>query len=185
MYSSCKGCKTPAPTFIMWKHRYSFECFDVYFHMHNLQWHFLSFRLINELLPYEEKLDFSKKTFQPTSNQAFTMARERERIGIFLNKVTQYGVPETNTFQTDYLYEKTNLVQVCTCIRSVGIEVSFGRVWGGENTWQTPIEIETEQHENSCIRSTMYWELSGYPDVQHYVLSRTNTMPCAKIMSLC
>jgi len=69
------------------------------------------------------KLDFSKKSFQVTQNQAFTMARERERIGIFLNKANAYGIPESNLFQTDYLYERTNLVQVCTCIRALGIEV--------------------------------------------------------------
>lgn len=53
------------------------------------------------------------------------MARERERIGIFLQKASEYGVPNTNLFQTDYLYERTNLVQVCTCIRAIGIEVYF------------------------------------------------------------
>lgn len=51
------------------------------------------------------------------------MARERERIGIFLLKAQEYGVPDSNLFQTDYLYERTNLVQVCTCIRALGIEV--------------------------------------------------------------
>ena len=58
-----------------------------------------------------------------TQNQAFAMARERERIGIFLAKTLEFGVPDTNLFQTDYLYERTNLVQVCTCIRAIGIEV--------------------------------------------------------------
>jgi hypothetical protein len=53
------------------------------------------------------------------------MARERERIGIFLLKAQEYGVPDTNLFQTDYLYERTNLVQVCTCIRAIGIEVMY------------------------------------------------------------
>ena len=85
------------------------------------------FRLIDSLLPGDKKIDFSKKTFQPTTNAAFTAARERERIGIFLQKCHQYGIPDTNTFQTDYLYERQNLVQVCTCIRALGIEVSLFR----------------------------------------------------------
>lgn len=88
--------------------------------MHVFAFHF---RLIDALLPAAQKLDFKKKSFQPTANQAFAMARERERIGVFLLKTQEYGVPDTNVFQTDYLYERTNLVQVCTCIRALGIEV--------------------------------------------------------------
>ena len=80
-------------------------------------------RLIDHLLPDGKKLDFSKKSFQETQNQAFSIARERERIGIFLQKAREYGVPDSNIFQTDYLYERTNLVHVCTCIRALGIEV--------------------------------------------------------------
>ena len=83
----------------------------------------LFFRLIDCLLPPDKRIDFGKKTFQPTTNPAFAAARERERIGIFLQKCSQYGIPDPNTFQTDYLYEKSNLVQVCTCIRALGIEV--------------------------------------------------------------
>ncbi|KAH3724236.1 hypothetical protein DPMN_050050, partial [Dreissena polymorpha] len=79
-------------------------------------------KLIHTLLPEGHGIDFSKKTFQQTKNLAFELARERERIGMFLNKAQEYGVPVTNLFQTEYLYERTNLVQVCTCIRAIGIE---------------------------------------------------------------
>ena len=85
----------------------------------------LLFRLIDAFLPTHQKINFSKKTFAPTTNQAFAIARDRERIGLFLTKTQEYGVPNTNTFQTDYLYEKTNLVHVCACIRAIGIEVRF------------------------------------------------------------
>ena len=86
---------------------------------------YFSFRLIDELLPPTGKLDFSKKAFQESKMQAFASAKERERIGIFLNKAMEFGVPESSTFQTDSLYEKTNMVQVCTCIRALGIEVGL------------------------------------------------------------
>ena len=74
------------------------------------------------LLP-QDKIDFNAKSFQETKLPAFQCARERERIGIFLRKAKDYGVSEANIFQTDYLYEKTNLVQVCNTIRALGIEV--------------------------------------------------------------
>ena len=89
---------------------------------------FVFSRLIDAFLPPDKKIDFSKKTFQPTTTQAFAIARERERIGIFLSKTQEFGVPNTNIFQTDYLYEKTNLVHVCACIRAIGIEVSIGQL---------------------------------------------------------
>lgn len=92
-------------------------------------------KLIDALLPEGKKIDFSKKTFQETKNQAFAMARERERIGIFLNKAQEYGVPDTNLFQTDYLYERTNLVQVCTCIRALGIEAQSRPGYAGPEIW--------------------------------------------------
>lgn len=93
-----------------------YTCNNIFIHIY--------FRLIDTLLPEGKKIDFSKKTFQHTTNPAFAMARERERIGIFLQKAGEFGVPNTNLFQTDYLYERTNLVQVCTCIRAIGIEAS-------------------------------------------------------------
>ncbi|KAL5009796.1 hypothetical protein ScPMuIL_012101 [Solemya velum] len=119
----------------------------------NLKTGMLLCKLINELLPYEDKLDFSKKTFQETNNQAFTMARERERIGIFLNKVMQYGVPESNTFQTDYLYEKTNLVQVCTCIRAVGIEAQSHPEYTGPVVWPKKSEENRREFSEDTLKA--------------------------------
>ncbi|KAL3882824.1 hypothetical protein ACJMK2_029195 [Sinanodonta woodiana] len=92
-------------------------------------------RLINVLLPDDRRIDFSKKSFQPTNMPAFVAARERERIGIFLSKVDEYGVPNSASFQTDYLYERTNLVQVCTCIRSLGIEAQSRPDYNGPYVW--------------------------------------------------
>lgn len=92
-------------------------------------------RLIDCVLPPDKKIDFSKKTFLPTTNSAFAAARERERIGIFLQKCQEYGIPDTTTFQTDYLYERTNLVQVCTCIRAIGIEAQSHPDYQGPMIW--------------------------------------------------
>lgn len=98
------------------------------------QWDYLTLclyfhRLVDALSPPESKIDFNSKTFQPAKIPAFVAARERERIGVFLNKAMEIGVPEANLFQTDYLYEKTCLVQVCACIRALGIEVSWIFLW--------------------------------------------------------
>lgn len=100
-------------------------------------------KLIDCLLPGDKKIDFSKKTFQATTNAAFAAARERERIGIFLQKCHEYGIPDTNTFQTDYLYERQNLVQVCTCIRAVGIEAQSHPDYQGPAIW--PRKSETNR----------------------------------------
>ncbi|XP_063404141.1 myophilin-like [Mytilus trossulus] len=92
-------------------------------------------RLIDALLLPQDKIDFNSKSFQETKLPAFQSARERERIGIFLNKAKAYGVSEANIFQTDNLYERTNLVQVCNTIRALGIEAQTKPGYSGEMIW--------------------------------------------------
>ncbi|XP_021348163.1 myophilin-like isoform X2 [Mizuhopecten yessoensis] len=92
-------------------------------------------RFMDTLMPDDRKLDFSTKAFQPTNTVAFASARSRERIGIFLEKVREYGITCTSSFQTDYLYEKTNLVQVCTCIRAIGIQAQTREDYSGPYIW--------------------------------------------------
>ncbi|KAL4233323.1 epithelial cell differentiation [Mactra antiquata] len=110
-------------------------------------------KLINALLPDGQKLDFSKKTYQPTTNQAFSMARDRERIGIFLQKTQEYGVPDSNTFQTDYLYERTNLVQVCTCIRALGIEAQSRPGYNGPSIWPRKCEHNVRSFSEEQLKA--------------------------------
>lgn len=110
-------------------------------------------RLVDVLLPEDKKIDFSKKTFQMTTNQAFTMARERERIGIFLQKAAELGVPDTNLFQTDYLYERTNLVQVCTTIRALGIEVQSHPDYQGPAIWPKKSESHVRQFTEEQLKA--------------------------------
>jgi len=64
----------------------------------------------------------SKKAWEVSKMQAFETARQRERIGIFLNFVTQFGVVTSCSFQTDQLYEETDLSQVVTCLTHLGVE---------------------------------------------------------------
>jgi hypothetical protein len=79
-------------------------------------------RLIDKLLP--GKINWGEKTFQPAKIEAMRIMRERERIAMFSKLVQEYGVPDTATFPTESLHEKgaLNLAQVCTCIRTLGIE---------------------------------------------------------------
>lgn len=97
-------------------------------------------RLIDALLLPPDKIDFKMKTFQETKLPAFQSARERERIGIFLKKSKDYGVSEANIFQTDNLYERTNLVQVCNTIRALGVEAQSRPGYSGEMVWPKKVE---------------------------------------------
>lgn len=110
-------------------------------------------KLINCLLPDGQKLDFSKKSFQETQNQAFAIARDRERIGIFLQKAREYGIPDANIFQTDYLYERTNLVHVCTCIRALGIESQSRPGYNGPVIWPRKNETNVRQFTEEQLQA--------------------------------
>lgn len=97
-------------------------------------------KLVDALLLPQDKIDFNAKSFQETKLPAFQSARERERIGIFLKKAKDYGVSESNIFQTDNLYEKTNLVQVCNAIRALGIEAQSKPDYNGDMIWPKKVE---------------------------------------------
>jgi hypothetical protein len=67
--------------------------------------------------------DLKAKTWQAATNQAFEMNRARERIGVFINFCkTEMHVVDAELFQTDQLYEQTNVTQVVQCIFALGIE---------------------------------------------------------------
>lgn len=79
-------------------------------------------KLIDKLYP--GKIQWGDKSFQPAKIEAMKVMRERERISTFTRLVQEYGVPDSATFPTESLHEKgaLNLAQVCTCIRTLGIE---------------------------------------------------------------
>lgn len=61
------------------------------------------------------------KTWQVSDKSMFEIPRQRERIGMFLSFAANMGVDSASQFQTDQLYEKTNLPQVIVCLSQVGI----------------------------------------------------------------
>jgi hypothetical protein len=79
-------------------------------------------KLIDKLYP--GKINWGDKTFQVPKIEAMRIMRERERIAMFSKLVQEYGVSDTATFPTESLHEKgaLNLAQVCTCLRTLGIE---------------------------------------------------------------
>ncbi|KAK4470261.1 hypothetical protein MN116_005833 [Schistosoma mekongi] len=70
---------------------------------------------------FASKLNNSK-TWQVSDKNVFETPRQRERISIFLKFAADLGVKSASLFQTDQLYEKTNLPQVIVCLSQVGIE---------------------------------------------------------------
>ncbi|GAA49595.1 myophilin [Clonorchis sinensis] len=64
----------------------------------------------------------NKNTWRVSDKPVFEMARQRERIGLFLDFLSAFGVRGTSQFQTDQLYEKTGVAQVVTALRQLGLE---------------------------------------------------------------
>lgn len=110
--------------------------------------------LVNTFLPDELKLDFKSRTFQSTNNLAFEAARERERIELFIIKAQELGVPEQDTFQTDCLYERTNLPKVCACIRSLGTEVESRPSYTGQRVWPRKSEANPRNFSEETLRAS-------------------------------
>ncbi|KAF8572046.1 hypothetical protein P879_04125 [Paragonimus westermani] len=64
----------------------------------------------------------SVKTWQISDKTPFETSRQRDRIGLFLRFASELGVASTFQFQTDQLFESTNLSQVVVCLSQVGVE---------------------------------------------------------------
>ncbi|KAA0192725.1 Myophilin [Fasciolopsis buskii] len=60
-------------------------------------------------------------TWKVSPAAAFETTRQRERIGLFLQFLSEIGVPTTSQFQTDQLYEKTGLVQVVIALNHLAM----------------------------------------------------------------
>ncbi|KAL8595095.1 hypothetical protein ACOMHN_019133 [Nucella lapillus] len=109
--------------------------------------------LVNAFLPDDMKLDFRSKTFQLSKNLAFEAARERERLELFINKIQEFGVHEQDTFQTDCLYEKTNLNKVIGCIRVFGMEVESHPSYTGQRMWPRKSEANPRNFSEQQLRA--------------------------------
>ncbi|GAB1605779.1 myophilin-like isoform X2 [Argonauta hians] len=110
-------------------------------------------KAVNLALPPEDKLDLSKRTFKPTDSEIFRSARERERIEIFLDKCLDVGLAETMIFQIDCLYERTNLSQVMSTIRSLGIEAQTKPWYNGPVMWPMKSSEIIEKHASRPVKS--------------------------------
>lgn len=62
----------------------------------------------------------SSSTWKVSDKTAFEISRQRERIGLFLKFISDYGLRSSSQFQTDQLYEKTALAQVIVCLSQLG-----------------------------------------------------------------
>ncbi|KAA0200814.1 Transgelin [Fasciolopsis buskii] len=62
------------------------------------------------------------QTWQVSDKPVFETNRRRDRIGLFLRFSASFGVDSVFQFQTDQLYENTNLTQVVVCLTHVGME---------------------------------------------------------------
>ncbi|KAK6985580.1 myophilin-like isoform X1 [Biomphalaria glabrata] len=73
-------------------------------------------------------------------------------IELFVYKCQEFGVAENNTFQTDSLYERTNLSQVCAAIRALGIEAESRPSYTGKRMWPKKSEINRRTFTEEQLR---------------------------------
>ncbi|GFR97657.1 transgelin [Elysia marginata] len=129
---------------------------------------FLLCKLANCIVPEEMQIKMKSLTFKKSTNEAFESARERSRLEIFCDKIMEYGVPETLTFQIDSLYERTNLVQVYCAIRNFGMEDDDDDGGGGGGKCR-PVD-----HDNDGDNMWSKLELFAHACIE-FGVSETNT----------
>lgn len=96
----------------------------------------------------------TSSTFNVPSNEAFKAAKSRERIDIFLREAHRAGVAEQHLFQTDCLYERTNLPKVISCIRAFGMEVESKDTYHGQKNWPRKSEANPRFFPESMLRAS-------------------------------
>ena len=77
--------------------------------------------LVNVFLPDHLKFDLASRTFQPTTNKAFEAARARERIELFIQKVSNKV--------SIRLTSRLIVVTVRRCLMSASNVVNVSRLW--------------------------------------------------------
>ncbi|KAK3734913.1 hypothetical protein RRG08_038938 [Elysia crispata] len=115
---------------------------------------FLLCKLANCIVPEEMQIKMKSLTFKKSTNEAFESARERSRLEIFCDKIMEFGVPETLTFQIDSLYEKTNLVQVYCAIRNFGMEAESRPNFTGERFWPKKAEENKREFTDEQLKAS-------------------------------
>ena len=79
---------------------------------------FLSFRFLNVLMP--GAISESRYAKRPTLH-----FKQMELIGLFIEKIKDFGIPDHENFATVDLFEEQNLYQVLLCLQSIGRRVSY------------------------------------------------------------
>ncbi|CAG5121915.1 unnamed protein product, partial [Candidula unifasciata] len=74
-------------------------------------------------------------------------------IELFCQKIQDFGVPENMSFQTDSLYEKTNLPQVVAAIRNFGIEAESRPGYRGTRIWPKKSEVNLRNFSEEQLRA--------------------------------
>ncbi|BFZ10271.1 hypothetical protein BsWGS_13310 [Bradybaena similaris] len=110
-------------------------------------------RLVNAIVPDGMQVNTKTLTYKKSTNDAFEMARERARIELFCQKMQEFGVPENMSFQTDSLYEKTNLPQVLAAIRNFGIEAESHPSYRGTRIWPKKSEVNVRNFSEEQMRA--------------------------------
>ncbi|TGZ68477.1 hypothetical protein CRM22_004232 [Opisthorchis felineus] len=82
----------------------------------------LAFGYITVCLDPSRLHTLQQNTWRVSDRPVFETARQRERIGLFLEFLSAFGVRGTSQFQTDQLYEKTGVAQVVTSLCQLGLE---------------------------------------------------------------
>lgn len=111
-------------------------------------------KLIDALYP--GKINWNDKSFQPAKIEAMRVMRERERIAMFTKLVQEYGVSDTATFPTESLHEKgaLNLAQVCTCIRTLGMEAQSKPGYSGpDGYWPKKSDRNTRDFSDEQMKA--------------------------------
>ncbi|VDM34203.1 unnamed protein product [Hydatigera taeniaeformis] len=92
--------------------------------------------LIGCLKPDEISQRLGKTMWKVSDKPIFETNRRRERIGAFINFCQEMGVGSASAFQTDQLYEMTNLPQVVICLSQLGVEAQAKPGYNGpEGYW--------------------------------------------------
>ncbi|CAL8100385.1 unnamed protein product [Calicophoron daubneyi] len=94
------------------------------------------------------------KTWQVSDKPAFETSRQRDRIGSFLKFTAAYGVDPAFQFQTDQLYESTNLTQVVVCLSQLGVEAQTKPDFKGpQDYWMHKHKENKRQFTEEQLRS--------------------------------
>ncbi|VDM34202.1 unnamed protein product [Hydatigera taeniaeformis] len=89
---------------------------------------------------------FGANMWKVSDKPIFETNRQRERIGAFINFCQEMGVGSASAFQTDQLYEMTNLPQVVICLSQLGVEAQAKPGYNGpEGYW---VHRHTENKRN-------------------------------------